>query len=73
MLLGMFKGSFFGASTTAILIRTGHAAAAATVLDGYPLAQKGKGAKAMKMALYSSVLVTHSVMFVSSSSLVCWR
>ena len=56
MLLGMFKGSFFGASTTAILIRTpGTPAAAATVLDGYPLAQKGKGAKAMKMALYSSV------------------
>jgi len=56
MLLGMFKGSFFGASTTAILIRTpGTPAAAATVLDGYPLAQQGKGAKAMKMALYSSV------------------
>ena len=56
MLLGMFKGSFFGASTTAILIRTpGTPAASATVLDGYPLAQQGKGAKAMKMALYSSV------------------
>jgi len=56
MLLGMFKGSFFGASTTAILIRTpGTPAAAATVLDGYPLAQQGKGTKAMKMALYSSV------------------
>ncbi len=56
MLLGMFKGSFFGASTTAILIRTpGTPAAAATVLDGHPLAQQGKGAKAMKMALYASV------------------
>ena len=56
MLLGMFKGSLFGSSITAILIKTpGTPAAAATVLDGYPLAQKGKGMKAMKMALYSSV------------------
>ncbi len=56
MLLGMFKGSLFGSSVTAILIRTpGTPAASATVLDGYPLAQAGKGAKAVKMALYSSV------------------
>ena len=56
MLLGMFKGSLFGSSITAILIKTpGTPAAAATVLDGYPLAQQGKGVKAMKMALYSSV------------------
>jgi putative tricarboxylic transport membrane protein len=56
MLLGMFKGSLFGSSTTAILIRTpGAPAASATVLDGYPLAQQGKGAKAIKMALYASV------------------
>ena len=56
MLLGIFKGSLFGSYITAILIKTpGTPAAAATVLDGYPLAQKGKGMKAMKMALYSSV------------------
>ena len=55
-LLCMVKGSLFGSSTTAILIRTpGTPAASATVLDGYPLAQQGKGAKAMKMALYASV------------------
>ena len=56
MLLGMFKGSLFGSSVTAILVKTpGAPAAAATVLDGYPLAQQGKGVKAMKMALYASV------------------
>lgn len=56
MLIGMFKGSLFGSSITAILVRTpGTPAAAATVLDGYPLAQQGKGEKACKMALYSSV------------------
>ncbi len=52
MLLGMFKGSLFGSSTTAILLRTpGAPAASATVLDGYPLAQQGRSAKARKMAL----------------------
>ncbi len=56
MLLGMFKGSLFGSSMTAILVKTpGAPAAAATVLDGYPLAQRGQGVKAMKMALYASV------------------
>ncbi len=56
MLLGMFKGSLFGSSITAILVKTpGTPAAAATVMDGYPLAQQGKGEKACKMALYSSV------------------
>ncbi|NQW10189.1 MAG: tripartite tricarboxylate transporter permease [Alphaproteobacteria bacterium] len=56
MLMGMFKGSLFGSSITAILIRTpGTPAASATVLDGYPLAQQGKGGKAIRMALYASV------------------
>ncbi|WP_109564199.1 tripartite tricarboxylate transporter permease [Jannaschia seohaensis] len=56
MLVGMFKGSLFGSSVTAILVKTpGTPAAAATVLDGYPMAQQGKGEKACKMALYSSV------------------
>jgi putative tricarboxylic transport membrane protein len=56
MLLGMFKGSLFGSSVTAILVKTpGAPAAAATVIDGYPLARMGKGVKAMKMALYASV------------------
>ena len=56
MLIGMFKGSLFGSSITAIFVKTpGTPAAAATVLDGYPLAQQGKGEKACKMALYASV------------------
>lgn len=56
MLIGMFKGSLFGSSITAILVKTpGTPAAAATVMDGYPLAQQGKGEKACKMALYASI------------------
>ncbi|MBS3943090.1 MAG: tripartite tricarboxylate transporter permease, partial [Dethiobacter sp.] len=46
-----------GGSITAILISTpGTAAAAATVLDGYPLALQGKAGKSLKMALYASLV-----------------
>ena len=56
MMLAMFKGSLFGSSMPAILLRTpGTPAAAATILDGYPLAQAGKGGKAMHTVLYASV------------------
>jgi putative tricarboxylic transport membrane protein len=56
-LLGLYKGGMFGGSVSAILISTpGTAAAAATVLDGYPLSQQGKAGKALNMALYSSVI-----------------
>ena len=56
-LLAITKGAIFGGSIPAILINTpGTGAAAATVLDGYPLAQQGKARKALEMALYSSVI-----------------
>lgn len=56
-LLGIYKGGIFGGSVSAILIRTpGTGAAAATVFDGYPLAEQGKAGKALKMALYSSCI-----------------
>jgi putative tricarboxylic transport membrane protein len=56
-LLGIYKGAVYGGSVSAILINTpGTPAAAATILDGYPLAKMGKGGKALKMALYSSVI-----------------
>jgi len=55
-LIGIMKGGTFGGSVSAILLNTpGSPEAAATAFDGYPLAQKGKPLKAMKMALYSSV------------------
>ena len=55
LLLGIYKGSMYGGSISAILIRTpGTAAAACTVLDGYPLAERGEAGKALKMALYAS-------------------
>ena len=57
LLLGAYKGALFSGCIPAILINTpGTPAAAATVLDGYPLSQKGQGGEAMGMALWSSVI-----------------
>lgn len=55
-LIGINKGGTFGGSIAAVLLNTpGSPEAASTAFDGYPLAKKGKGLKALKMALYSSV------------------
>ncbi len=55
-LIGIMKGGTFGGSITAILLNTpGSPEATSTAFDGYPLARQGKGIKAMKMALFSSV------------------
>ncbi len=55
-LVGINKGGLVGGAVPAILINTpGTPDAAATALDGHPLAQQGKPEKATKMALYSSV------------------
>jgi putative tricarboxylic transport membrane protein len=56
-LLAITKGAIFGGSIPAILLNTpGTGAAAATVLDGYPLARQGKARKALELALYSSTI-----------------
>jgi putative tricarboxylic transport membrane protein len=55
-LIGIAKASGAGGATMAILINTpGEPNAAATALDGYPLAKAGKAEKALKVALYASV------------------
>lgn len=55
MLLGIFCGAIYGGSISAILIRTpGTPAAAATLLDGYPLSQKGEAGRALSMSVFSS-------------------
>lgn len=56
-LVGVYKGGMFGGSIPAILINTpGTPAASATGLDGYPMAQKGQALKALKIALYASII-----------------
>lgn len=55
LLVGLYKGGVLGGSISAILIRTpGTPAAAATVLDGYPMTRRGEAGKALMAALYSS-------------------
>ena len=55
MLLGVYCGGTYGGSITAILINTpGSGASVVTAFDGYELAKKGKGGKALRMALYAS-------------------
>ena len=67
LLLGIYKGGLYGGSITAILIKApGTPAASCTVLDGYPLTQKGDARKALDMALYASCFAD----FLSNLSLI---
>lgn len=70
MLSGMFCGAIYGGSISAILISTpGTPSAAATVLDGYPLAQKGEAGKAIGVATVASttggIISTLCMIFIS--------
>lgn len=54
-LLGIYCAGGYGGSISAILIKTpGTPHAAATMLDGYPMTQKGESKKAMNIALQAS-------------------
>ncbi|MEQ8365910.1 MAG: tripartite tricarboxylate transporter permease [Roseicyclus sp.] len=56
LLIGLYKGAVFGGSISAISFGTpGAPDSAATVYDGYKMTKRGKGRKAILMALYSSV------------------
>ena len=55
MLIGIYCGAMYGGAISAILIRTpGTPAAAATVMEGYPMAKRGEAGRAMAMALFAS-------------------
>ncbi len=55
LLTSIYCAGTYGGAITAILINTpGTPAAAATCLDGYPLAQKGEAARALGMATFGS-------------------
>jgi putative tricarboxylic transport membrane protein len=70
MLSGMFCGAIYGGSISAILISTpGTPSAAATVLDGYPLSEKGEAGKAIGVATIAStmgwIISTLCMIFIS--------
>ena len=55
MLVAVYCGAFYGGAVSAILINTpGTPAAICTILDGFPMAQKGKAHRALTMAVVSS-------------------
>ena len=55
LLLGIYCGGMYGGSISAILIHApGTPSAAATLLDGYPMAKKGEAGKALSVAMFAS-------------------
>lgn len=57
MLIGIYIGGIYGGCVSSILLRTpGTPASAATVLDGYPMAQRGEAGKALGMATIASTI-----------------
>ena len=57
LLASTYIGAEYGGSIPAILINTpGTNAAAATVLDGYPMKLQGRGGEALGISLYSGVI-----------------
>ena len=55
LLLGIYCGGMYGGSISAILIHApGTPSAAATLLDGYPMCQKGQAGRALSIAMFAS-------------------
>lgn len=74
-LLAIYVGGTYGGSYASILINIpGTAAAAATALDGYPLACKGEGGRAIGLTTTSSAIGTMiSMLFLVSISPIISR
>jgi putative tricarboxylic transport membrane protein len=74
-LIAVYSAAEYGGSIPAILINTpGTGASAATVLDGYPLCQKGYPRKALMISLVSGVVggVISTIVFIAFSPLLTW-
>lgn len=55
MLAGVYYGAMFGGAVTSILLGIpGDAPSIMTVLDGYPLAQRGEAGRALGVSIYAS-------------------
>ena len=65
MLMGVYKGSLFGGSVSAIMFGVpGTPGAAATILDGFPAKKAGMPNRALHTGLYSSVFGDFSAVMV---------
>ncbi|NLK35268.1 MAG: tripartite tricarboxylate transporter permease, partial [Gracilibacteraceae bacterium] len=59
LLMGIYVGAIYGGSISAVLINIpGTGAAAATALDGFPLAQKGEALTALNTTRWASGIGT---------------
>jgi putative tricarboxylic transport membrane protein len=57
MVAGIYNGSMYGGAIPAILLRIpGTPASIATTFDGFPMADRGEAAKALKIACWSSAI-----------------
>lgn len=57
LLCGVYCGAIYGGSVPAILFRTpGTPASAATLLDGYPMMQRGEASRALALAAWSALV-----------------
>ena len=56
ILAGVYTGAYYGGGITSIMIGVpGNSPAAATIMDGFPMTQKGQSQKALTTSLISSV------------------
>lgn len=73
MLIGIYIGAIYGGSISAILLKTpGTPAAAATVFDGYTMAQKGQPLKALSTSTIASFIggFISTIMLITISPLL---
>jgi putative tricarboxylic transport membrane protein len=75
MLASIYMGAMYGGSIAAVLIKTpGTPAAAATVMDGYPMAQKGEAGRALGISLTASLVggIISSVVLLTVAPILGW-
>ena len=74
-MVSVYSAAEYGGSIPAILIKTpGTTAAAMTVLDGYPMAQKGNARRALMISITSGVFggITSSLIFIVAATALAW-
>lgn len=74
-MVSVYSAAEYGGSIPAILIRTpGTTAAAMTVLDGYPMAQKGNAYRALMISITSGVFggIFSSLIFIVAATTLAW-
>ncbi|MDR1732288.1 MAG: tripartite tricarboxylate transporter permease [Synergistaceae bacterium] len=75
MLASIYMGAMYGGSIAAVLIRTpGTPAAAATTVDGYPMAQRGEAGRALGISLTASFVggVVSSCVLLTLAPILGW-